>query len=117
MIWIILNLIAEIIKWIVSPIFYVYGSIIAIKHKEWKDYNKQLALVKDQYGNVLLRYPLNKWFIKPDGYKFGRRKETLSSVFGKNEQMGTERFLGRITRILLNLAEKNHCLKSIDNNV
>jgi hypothetical protein len=77
-------------------------------------YNKQLALVKDQYGNVLLRYPLNKWFIKPSGYKAGNRKETLSSVFGKNEINNTNTSLGTIVVKGLNILEKNHCEKNID---
>ena len=112
--WLILNLIAEIIKWVLCPFFYVYGSLCAIKRREWKTYNKQLALVKDQYGNALLRYPLNKWFIKPNGYKAGNRKETLSSVFGKNEINNTNTSFGTIVVKGLNILEKNHCEKNID---
>lgn len=112
--WLILNLIAEIIKWVLCPFFYVYGSLCAINRREWRTYNKQLALVKDQYGNVLLRYPLNKWFIKPNGYKAGNRKETLSSVFGKNEINNTNASFGTIIVKGLNIFEKNHCEKNID---
>ena len=114
MMWLILNLIAEIIKWVLCPFFYVYGSLCAINRREWKMYNKQLALVKDQYGNVLLQYPLNKCFIKPSGYKSGNRKETISSVFGKNEMSNTNTKLGTVVVKGLNILEKKHCEKSID---
>jgi hypothetical protein len=113
--WLLLNIIAEIGKWLLTPIFYVHGCICALRRKEFWEYNKQLALVKDQYGNVLLQYPLNKWFIKPHGYKAGNRKETISSFFGKNKIANTNTSKGEFICDALDALDENHCIKNIDN--
>jgi hypothetical protein len=109
-----LNILSELLKWLVAPIFYIYGCIASARKGEFDNYNKQLALAKDQYGNVLLQYALNKYCIKPHGYKFGNRKETMSSAFGKNELAGTYTNFGKQIIDDLNDIEANHCKNSID---
>ena len=73
-----------------------------------------LALSIDMAGNVLLRRPMNAWLITEEGYKFGNRKETISSALGKNKRDETLTPFGRGIANLLDFIDENHCLKSID---
>lgn len=77
----------------------------------------RVALSIDMTGNVLLAELLNDIIIKDNGYKFGNRKETISSVLGKNKQKGTLKILGKVFADLLDRIDKNHCINSIDDNV
>lgn len=112
----ILLIIASLLKWILTPVAYVYGLIVAISKGEFSQYNEQLALAKDRYGNVLCQYLFNQIFIKSEGYKYGVGKETISSVLGKNERDGTLLHLGKFILLILNSLEENHCKNSIDIN-
>lgn len=76
-----------------------------------------IAVAIDQVGNVMCKDLFNLCLIKKNGYRFGRRKETISSVIGKNRQSDTLTFLGKCLDKTLNLFEKNHSYKSIDLNV
>jgi len=68
----------------------------------------------DVYGNVAYATLLNDYFIKKDGYHFGKRGETISSALGKNWVRGTLTWLGLGLCGLLNLLDKDHCWKSIE---
>ena len=48
------------------------------------------------------------------GYEFGKRKETISSVLGKNQRDKTLTFTGKAIAFILDKIDKNHCQKSID---
>lgn len=76
-----------------------------------------MAVAMDQVGNVMCKDLFNLCLITKAGYPFGRRKETISSVIGKNRQADTLTFLGKCLDKTLNLFEKNHSSKSIDLNV
>jgi hypothetical protein len=76
-----LNIIAGISLWLLRRIGWVYG---ALTTKDFNKYNRDIALAKDQLGNVILAPLLNKLLITKAGYKFGNRKETISGVIGKN---------------------------------
>lgn len=74
------------------------------------------ATSMDKYGNRSLRTMLNILLKKRNGYKFGNKDETISSVLGKNEQAGTLRFMGKLLCFILNIFDRDHCEESIDNN-
>ena len=113
----ILLITASILKIILTPLLYSYGVIKAYKKKELDKYNLELAISKDHYGNVLSNYLFNDILIKPEGYKFGNINETISSVLGKNKESNTLKVLGKFISKVLDLIDKNHVEKSIDNNI
>ena len=76
-----------------------------------------VALSLDMAGNVLLRRPMNAWLITSKGYQFGNRKETISSVLGKNQKKGTLTPGGKCLAWLLDKIDPNHCRDAIDNMV
>lgn len=114
---ILLFIIASVIKFVFTPFVWVYSAIFALKHGEFNKWYRELAIAKDAYGNVLMQYGLNQAFRKSEGYKFGNRKETISSVIGKNKIMNTLTPPGKLVDWILEKAEKNHSIKSIDNNI
>lgn len=113
----VLLFIASLLKWIFGPFLYICNNIIALYKGEWNEYNTNLAIAKDQYGNALGKYLFNFILIKNNGYKFGNIDETISSVIGKNKIGNTLNLLGRFLDKILNLLEKNHSIKSIDNTI
>ena len=114
MIGFILNLVSSILTWLFKPMIYTYCSIIALYKREWNEYNMNLAIGKDQYGNALSKYLFNQILISKDGYKFGNVDETISSVIGKNKVKGTLLIFGKGLDFILNLLEPNHSIKAID---
>ena len=111
----ILLLIASILKWILTPVAYCYGVICAILKGELKEYNTNLAIAKDQYGNALCEYLFNQLLITKGGYKFGNRKQTISAVLGYNKIYNTLTKLGLLIVNILNNIEKNHVENAIIN--
>lgn len=113
-IYFILFVVSSILKWILAPIAYIYGTIYSLYLKEWGEYNLNLAIVKDQYGNAVCKYLFNHLLLKKGGYSFGNIDETISSVLGKNKVRGTLSSLGKILDSILNFFDPNHSVKSID---
>ena len=72
-----------------------------------------LALWLDQIGNAVCRDLFNRLLIEKDWYKFGKVQETISSVLGKNQMLDTLSLWGLILVSILDLFERNHCIKSI----
>lgn len=110
-----LFIIALIIKRILEPVMYIINSIIALFKGEWDQYNEDLAISLDQYGNGLCRYLFSYIFVKKGGYRFGNIDETISSVLGKNKVTGTLTLLGKGLAYVLDLLDPNHVVDSIDN--
>lgn len=110
-----LNITASILAWIFVPIMYIIGSVVSfVKSKqEWSEYNKQISIAKDRYGNVVGQYVFNFVFIKKNGYRFGNGKETISSVIGKNRMLGTLTTFGLGLYKILNKIQPYHCEDSI----
>lgn len=102
-------------KWLLSPFLFIYGVIASSFKKERSQYLKDLAIAKDQYGNAVGKYVFNHCLITDDGYKFGNLDETISSCIGKNKLKGTLNKSGKLIDYFLELTEKNHSIKSIDN--
>lgn len=111
-----LFLVASLLKWVLSPALYLFGTIISIFRgpKEFDRYQHNLAIAKDQYGNAVGKEVFNLLLRKKDGYRFGNPDETISSVIGKNKVTGTLTWLGRALDYILDSLEPEHSTKSID---
>ena len=78
------------------------------------DYFFDMAISEDQSGNTAMQILFNHIFIKKNGYKFGYYDETISSVLGKNQRMGTLTNLGKGLNWLLGFIDKNHSIDAIE---
>lgn len=116
MIGLVLYLVSKILKSLLSPIAHIWA-YLSLTRKEHNEYLKQLAIAEDCYVNRLLAPILNKIAIKKNAYPFGNIKETISSVLGKNKRDNTLLFVGKIIDWILNIFDKNHSIKSIDDRV
>lgn len=115
MIGLILLIISSILKLALSPLLYIYGVVKSLFKREFNEWNKQLAIAKDQYGNGLGKYIFNDVLITKDSKcLFGNIDETISSVIGKNKRDGTLSFWGKCLDYILNLFDNNHSIESID---
>lgn len=88
--------------------------------KALRDVDKQLKYIAvsiDATGNVVCGDLFNKILRKEGGAEFGKRKETISSVLGKNQLTGTLTKAGRILAAILDFIQKDHCFRSIDSHV
>jgi 8-oxo-dGTP diphosphatase len=111
----VLFIIASGLKVVVFPVAYIFGTFTALIRKEWNEYNHNLALAVDQYGNALCKYLFDLLFIEKESkYKFGNPDETISSVIGKNKVAETLTVPGEVLDWILNKFEKNHSINSID---
>lgn len=75
-----------------------------------------IALSIDQLGNVIMQEIFNDLLILPGGNRFGNPDETISSVLGKNKLKNTLTRSGIILCKFLDLIERNHVEKSIEQN-
>jgi hypothetical protein len=111
-----LFIISLVLRRVLEPFMYLYGSIIALYKGEWNQYNQDLATAIDQYGNGLCRYLFNQVLLKKNSvHKFVNIDETISSVIGKNKLGGTLTWLGHVVDIILNKLDPDHTIKAIDN--
>ena len=88
------------------------------------------AIDLDKFGNRNFRTFLNVTMTKPkvkmwdserfmiiEPYKFGNVNETISSALGKNQRDGTLSWFGKFIAFVLDKIDKDHCKKSINENV
>ncbi len=73
-----------------------------------------IAVSIDASGNVVCKDLFNRTLKQPEGYEFGKRKETISSVLGKNQRDNTLTKTGKGLAFILDKIDENHCLNSID---
>ena len=115
-----------ILSFFLSVLLYPPALIISILKAFWKRKfisafknfdNQMLAIATsiDTSGNVVCVDLFNIILITKNGYKFGNRKETISSALGKNQRDGTLSIAGTALCEILDLIDPNHCQKSIDN--
>ena len=116
-----LFLVSIVLSAILYPLGMLTSVFISFRKARFKNGLKRLNLQLlsiatsiDANGNVVLSDLLNLIWRKADGHKFGRRKETISSALGKNQLTRTLTWFGWLIAGLLNLIDKNHCIKSID---
>lgn len=108
MIGFLLNIVASIIKAILQPFCFIFGTIDSLIKREFNSWQKELALTKDKWGNVLIKYAANRLLINKYGYQFGNYRETISKVLGKNKEKNTLTNFGKLIANILNLIDKNH---------
>lgn len=117
-----LYILATILTIILIPLGMIFGFLKTIwKRQFFKSLTDvdvkflSMAVVVDYFGNIVCSELFNGILItKNANHSFGNRKETISSVLGKNEKMGTLNFLGKRLCIILNKLDEGHTLESID---
>ena len=110
----ILNILTTLLNIIFVPFLYAYSWYKTIGIRDWNKHNFNLAVSKDQLGNVRGKYLFNDILITKDGYSFGNVDETISSVIGKNKRKKTLTLLGRTLDFILDKIDPNHSIKSIE---
>jgi len=94
---------------------FLYNGVIALFKGKWNQYNMDLAISIDQYGNGLCQHLFNQVLIKKTSVnKFGNIDETISSVLGKNKLAGTLTRLGKAVDKVLDILDPDHSIKAID---
>ena len=101
-----------------APIGFIYAllrQIIVEKTKSLNVFFIEVALVLDEAGNVVMQHLLNDTLLikNANTYYFGNKKETISSVIGKNALTDTLAPLGKALNAFLNLIDNGHSLNSI----
>jgi hypothetical protein len=89
------------------------------KVKTLQIYFIEVALALDNAGNVIMQHLLNDTLLikNQHTYLFGNKKETISSVIGKNHLTNTLSPLGKALNTFLSFIDKDHSLNSIIYNV
>lgn len=109
-----LYIIATVLWVILTPINWF---IVSFKHGLNNNYFKQTAIDIDKFGNRNFRTFLNATMRVNHGYNFGNVNETISSALGKNQRDGTLSWFGVFVCSVLDKIDKEHCKKSINENV
>lgn len=117
LIGVLLFLISVVLLLVTGPLGLLYGILHSLARKGIRglgEYFLQVAISIDQLGNVLMQHLLNLLWVRPGGYTFGNRDETISSALGRNKRDGTLTLAGRWIDALLDRIDPNHSLNSID---
>jgi hypothetical protein len=96
--------------------FYAFSRQLCLgKLKSLSVYFLEVAISIDNTGNVMMQYLLNDLLLikHPATYYFGNKKETISSVIGKNSLTNTLSILGKALNAFLNRMDKDHSFNSI----
>ena len=75
----------------------------------------EVAIALDIAGNIMMQHVLNDALLikNEQTYYFGNKKETISSVIGKNSLSGTLNGAGKLLNRCLDFLDNNHSLDSI----
>ncbi len=114
---ILLFIISIVLLVVTGPIGIIYGFFYSLFTRSVSgigEYFLEIAISIDQLGNVMMQHFLNLIWIRKNGYKFGNRDETISSVIGKNLKSDTLTGFGKLLNRVLNSLDPNHSLNSID---
>lgn len=108
-------------KWLLIPAVIVTAFVAFFNRKvgvgfhNIADYLLEVAQSIDQFGNVVCADLFDVTLIKKiSDHKFGNPDETISSVLGKNKRSKTLSRVGKVLDWILNLIDKNHSIKSIE---
>lgn len=82
-----------------------------------KGYFLSTAKNLDIFANREFRAFWNAVLIEPDGYKFGKEGETLSSALGKNQRLVKLKPKGKWLVRQLDKIDENHCFESINDEI
>lgn len=109
-----LALVARILYLIVHPINFIIVMYKGFTLDRVKGYFIGDATAIDRFGNYNFRTLWNTLLITGEStHHFGDFRETISSVLGKNMVMGTLSTVGFVLAWILDLIDKDHCIKSI----
>jgi len=116
-----LAILSLVLAMVLFPLGLLITFFINLYKRRWKFSFKRLdsqflsiATSVDASGNVVCKDLFNLILIKKGGYEFGKRKETISSVLGKNQRDNTLTVIGKGVAFVLDKIDPNHCMKSID---
>ena len=101
-----------------TPIGFFYALLRQLffdKLKSLSVYFLEVAISIDNTGNVMMQHLLNDFLLikQKETYYFGNKKETISSVIGKNSLTHTLSPLGKALNAFLNWIDKDHSFNSI----
>ena len=101
-----------------TPIGFFYALLRQLffgKLKTLSTYFLEVAISIDNTGNVMMQHLLNDLLLikRPTTYYFGNKKETISSVIGKNSLTNTLSPLGKALNAFLDWIDKDHSFNSI----
>ena len=101
-----------------TPIGFIYALLRQLffsKLKSLSVYFLEVAISIDNTGNVMMQHLLNDFLLikQKETYYFGNKKETISSVIGKNSLTNTLSPLGKALNAFLNWIDKDHSFNSI----
>ena len=101
-----------------APIGFLYALVRQLffgKLKTLSEFFLEVAISIDNTGNVMMQHLLNDLLLmkRPTTYYFGNKKETISSVIGKNSLTNTLSPLGKVLNAFLNWIDKDHSFNSI----
>ena len=101
-----------------APIGFFYALLRQLffgKLKTLSEFFLEVAISIDNTGNVMMQHLLNDLLLmkRPTTYYFGNKKETISSVIGKNSLTNTLSPLGKALNAFLNWIDKDHSFNSI----
>lgn len=120
----VLAIAALILSMVLFPLGLLLTFFVNLYKRSWsfsfKRLNQQflsIATSIDASGNVVCKDLFNLILKQKGGVEFGNRKETISSVLGKNKRDGTLTNTGKGVAFILDKIDTNHCLKSIDDKV
>jgi hypothetical protein len=110
--------IAFVLLIITAPIGFFYALLRQLIFGKLKTLNVffiEVAIAIDNTGNVMMQHLLNDFLLikRPTTYYFGNKKETISSVIGKNSLTNTLSSLGKALNAFLNWIDKDHSFNSI----
>ena len=110
--------IAIVLFILTTPIGFFYALLRQLffgKLKSLSVYFLEVAISIDNTGNVMMQYLLNDLLLikRQETYYFGNKKETISSVIGKNSLTHTLSPLGKALNAFLNWIDKDHSFNSI----
>lgn len=116
-----LAIVSLLLSALLFPLGLILTFFVNLYKRHWQFSFKRLdqqflsiATSIDASGNVVCKDLFNLILIQKGGYEFGNRKETISSVIGKNQRDGTLTGIGKAVAFVLDKIDPNHCLKSID---
>lgn len=107
-------MIAFLVAILISFVLFPIGFLFSMFYPKRGRYMFKIALGIDQLGNVVCARLFNFFLITQEGYQFGNEDETISSVLGKNRKTNTLTLFGMGLDWLLDIIEKNHSIKSIE---
>jgi hypothetical protein len=101
-----------------APIGFFYALLRQLffgKLKSLSIYFLEVAISIDNTGNAMMQHLLNDFLLikQKETYYFGNKKETISSVIGKNSLTNTLSPLGKALNGFLNWIDKDHSFNSI----